>query len=93
MGGKKFSFKWYYIYCHVVEIQCRYGVSVLQLFKIENRFSADFQDFVSSVVRIGSEVGSDVARVVVVVVLQGVAGAHGHIGVEVCCAEIAAGVG
>jgi hypothetical protein len=53
----------------------------------------DFQNFVSSVVRIGSEVGSDVTWVVMMVVLQGVASAHGHIGVEVCCAEIATGVG
>lgn len=35
---------------------------------------------------------SDVTRMVVMVVLQGVAGAHGHIGIEVSGAEIAAGV-
>ena len=35
---------------------------------------------------------SDVTRVVMVMVLQGVASAHGHIRVEICCAEIAAGI-
>lgn len=48
--------------------------------------------FLSSVVRIGAEMRSDVTRMVVMVVLQGVAGAHGHIGIEVSGAEIAAGV-